>query len=481
MKKLFALMIALVMVMVVVSASAATIKISQNADPDEGVAGNETYKAYKIFDVTTTEAFTQTDENLGEGEKTGFSYTMPADSPWKSAVEGTGAFTLTLSADGTKYNVTLNEGYNTEAKAKEIAASLMDNIPSGVTPITFTTEDEAVTVDDGYYIITSSLGTNLIAATATVDLTTKNSYITDKKEVSKTDWNVGDNVEYTITVNIPASVDYAKPIVVHDTLDEVLKFNNDVEATIGDNAFDGVTTSTATEDGCTFEVTLDISSLAPTAGAEPEAKTVVLKYTAELTSAAAADTEYANTEFSTYSAYQTIPHDAKIKTYDFDLTKTFDPESEEALEATFKLYPAVDGEKGSDAIQLISGGTIDGKDITYVKADTDDTGTADIISAKNGKITNVRGLASGTYYLTEQSTAEGYNLLTTDVVITIAEDGSVTAESAEVKDGVITVENKAGTVLPSTGGMGTTIFYVIGGLLIIGAGIVLVARRKAHE
>ena len=482
MKKVFALMLALVMVLAVVCASAATIKVSQNVNADDGTAGNETYKAYKIFDVTTTSEFTQNDENLGEGKETGFSYTMPADSPWLTAVQATGAFTLTMSADGSVYNVALaDESYNTETKAKEIAAALMANIPTGVTPIEFSTENEAVNVDDGYYIITSSLGTNLIAATATVDLTTKNEYPTDEKEVSKTDWNVGDDVEYTITVNIPASVDFTKPIVVHDTLDSVLKFNDDVSATIGDDTFAGARTNSEPSDECTFEVTLDISSLAPAEGAAPEAHTIVLKYTAELTSEAAADTEYVNKEFITYSAYETKPNEVKVKTFDFDLTKTFDPESEKELEATFKLYPTEGESKGTAAIQLIAGGDIAGKDITYVKADTDDTEKADIITAKNGKITNVRGLAAGTYYLTEQTTADGYNLLTTDVIITIGEDGSVTAESAEVEDGVITVENKAGTVLPSTGGMGTTIFYVVGGLLIIGAAIVLVARRKAHE
>ena len=45
----------------------------------------------------------------------------------------------------------------------------------------------------------------------------------------------------------------------------------------------------------------------------------------------------------------------------------------------------------------------------------------------------------------------------------------------------ITVENKAGAELPSTGGIGTTIFYIIGGLLVVGAAVVLIARRKARD
>jgi LPXTG-motif cell wall-anchored protein len=45
----------------------------------------------------------------------------------------------------------------------------------------------------------------------------------------------------------------------------------------------------------------------------------------------------------------------------------------------------------------------------------------------------------------------------------------------------VTVVNKAGTELPSTGGIGTTIFYVVGGLLVIGAAVILIARRKVSE
>lgn len=497
MKKILALVLALAMILAVTAASAATITVTQNPG-DAGTAGNETYNAYKIFDMTSTEEFTQTDSNLGAGTKKGFAYTMPADSAWMSAVEGTGAFTLTLSADRTVYNVTLRDGFNTEAKAKEIAAYLMGHIPSSVSPVTFHSNETPVTVDDGYYIITSSLGTNLIAATANVNLTTKNSYITDKKEVAKTNWNVGDHVPYTITVNIPASTDYTKPVIVHDTMDDVLALiDTTVAATLGGSAFSGITlvksdafgtdheTSHAAATGkVLFDFVLDITSLAPATGTDPVDKSIIITYEAELTSAAAADQGFVNEEFTSYSEYKTKPNDVEVKTYDFDLKKTFAGDPAKELQATFKLYPTVGSAKGTEAIKFIDGGTVTGKDITYVKADSNDTGSSDIIIAKTdstGKnlITNVRGLAAGTYYLTEQTTADGYNLLTADVVITIDDDGKVA--SAELKDGFITVENLTGTVLPSTGGIGTTIFYVLGGILVIGAAVILVARRKAHD
>ena len=43
------------------------------------------------------------------------------------------------------------------------------------------------------------------------------------------------------------------------------------------------------------------------------------------------------------------------------------------------------------------------------------------------------------------------------------------------------IQNQSGTVLPSTGGIGTTIFYILGGLLVVGAAVILVARRKAQD
>ena len=97
----------------------------------------------------------------------------------------------------------------------------------------------------------------------------------------------------------------------------------------------------------------------------------------------------------------------------------------------------------------------------------------------NGETVRIYGLDTdiNSYSLQEtKAPTGGYNILKTPTSI------KATAPAAEGEEEKITkIENNQGTVLPSTGGSGTTIFYVIGGLLIIGAAVVLVARRKAQE
>ena len=140
------------------------------------------------------------------------------------------------------------------------------------------------------------------------------------------------------------------------------------------------------------------------------------------------------------------------------------------------------------------------KKVTWV-ASGGDTFTTDT----DGKLDQqVRGLDKGTYYLEETKAPTGYNALSAPVKITIAvseADDKVTytattdGAAAKVDDGVVdlaaaqtaaqpvavaTIVNNAGQVLPSTGGIGTTMFYVIGAILVIGAGVLLVSRRRMN-
>ena len=141
--------------------------------------------------------------------------------------------------------------------------------------------------------------------------------------------------------------------------------------------------------------------------------------------------------------------------------------------------------------------------VTWV--DTQEAGDSFVTNDQGKLTTQVRGLDQGTYYLEETVAPEGYNLLDSAVEVTIAathttssSDDQVTYSSssgATITNGTVdltaeqtaaqpvataTIINNAGSVLPSTGGIGTTIFYIVGAILVLGAGILLVTRRRMN-
>lgn len=118
----------------------------------------------------------------------------------------------------------------------------------------------------------------------------------------------------------------------------------------------------------------------------------------------------------------------------------------------------------------------------YRVATTGEKDATTTITVKNGKV-NIYGLAGKTYTLTETKAPDGYNKLVTPETVNLT-DGSMasaTIESETYVDGGVVVKNNAGTVLPSTGGMGTTLFYVIGGGLMVAAVVLLVTKKRMEH
>jgi LPXTG-motif cell wall-anchored protein len=93
-----------------------------------------------------------------------------------------------------------------------------------------------------------------------------------------------------------------------------------------------------------------------------------------------------------------------------------------------------------------------------------------MVDNENG--VNVRGLKPGKYYLEETSTPDGYNTLTERKEVEIKTQTSALE---------VIVVNNAGAELPSTGGRGTTLLYAIGAALVIGAAVLLIARRRTEQ
>ena len=106
-------------------------------------------------------------------------------------------------------------------------------------------------------------------------------------------------------------------------------------------------------------------------------------------------------------------------------------------------------------------------------------GIETLITDNEGKA-SISGLAAGTYQLIEYEAPAGYNKLDAPVSVELKEQKTgdkVTGVVSSVKE----IANSTGSMLPSTGGIGTTIFYLIGAILVIGAGVVFVTRRRMHS
>ena len=88
----------------------------------------------------------------------------------------------------------------------------------------------------------------------------------------------------------------------------------------------------------------------------------------------------------------------------------------------------------------------------------------------------IQGLDAGRYYLTETQQPAGYNKLKDPIEIVIDENGDIKVDTNKVDE--VKVLNNTGSLLPSTGGMGTTLFYIFGAILVIGSGVVLITKKR---
>ena len=164
-----------------------------------------------------------------------------------------------------------------------------------------------------------------------------------------------------------------------------------------------------------------------------------------------------------------------VFTYQIDVTKVDGANADKKLpNAEFKLQNAA----GEWLIVNAEG---------KVQSWTEKKDDGSVLKSNEQGVFSVIGLDHGTYYLVETKAPEGYNLLDKPFEVTISavhqEDTVITAstsfgEDVEGDSIVVTVENKAGIVLPETGGMGTTMIYILGAVMVLGAGVLLVTKRR---
>lgn len=304
------------------------------------------------------------------------------------------------------------------------------------------------------------------------------------------DYNVGDMVPYKITVKVPSNITKLKYFTVTDTPTNLEDDVSTVEVKDGDTvvAKDAYTVAGA---GKGFTVTFDPAKMGDYAGKE-----LVITYNAELLSTAKTTTEgnpnTAKLEYSNKilpdtgnSGKDTIKDKAIVYTFKLNIIKKADSAKGAALGGVkFDLYKEVPAgtEKAATEVEVKEAGLDANK--TWLKVASDLT-TDD----KTGEVSR-SGLANGTYYLVETKTVEGYNLLKAPVevnlkvkYVTTTENGVTTTkftENNESSNGTHTetIINKKGFQLPTTGGMGTLLFSVIGVIVMIAAAFILLKGRK---
>ena len=118
----------------------------------------------------------------------------------------------------------------------------------------------------------------------------------------------------------------------------------------------------------------------------------------------------------------------------------------------------------------------------FITGDNDSDKVTEITTTDTGKF-NITGLKPGIYYLKEIAAPKGYNLLAAPTKVEVTSEGKIKVDNGTkmVETGEVKVLNKSGSILPSTGGMGTTIFYIAGALLVLISGVVLIAKKRTDS
>lgn len=481
-----------------IPAFAATITVDKAVD-------GETYTAYKLFDVTHGAG---ADGNLNTDDDTYAYYT--SSETLKNALEGANAGLTFKKAEGTG-----NWYVSGEVDAATLAAYINTHWDSTFKGLlteagadTASNSTASINIGDqtGYFFVDSSLGSLCILKTADANVTVeeKNSLPSITKTVredrtgdyGKTATIDGevDTIYYKLTVNtgtgyanLGTGVDSDYTII--DVLPEGIAYNENTVDISGWTLNKDYTVS-YDADTHTLTIVLKASKLA-TLGKNTNIEITYNADAKDVEGNLAVGTGHKNKVTLTYKK-QEMTDEAVVKTYDLGttaedtptITKVDGSETPVKLQGVkFVLSKTVPAEGEGKPTTKTVYATFDQNN--YLTGWVDSQGKAtELVTDSNGNI-KAEGLDADTYILTETETLPGYNLLNDTITVVIDESGNETYKLTSSKDGAlmdtITVVNEAGSQLPTTGGMGTTVLYIAGAALVLGAGITLVVRRRMNS
>lgn len=491
-KKLAGLLLALTMVFVLATAAFAqdvgTDATGKGTITISNAAKGETYSVYKLFNATVS---------VADG-KIAYTGDIPTGLEAYFTADSEGNITATEAA---------KSGENMSDGLKEALATWA----KGATPSADPTVSDGSTLnfkglDYGYYVITSTQGgTNTIS----VDSTNPTAEVVDKNSTTPSglekkvpeggdNVNIGDTVTYTVKFKT-ANYDGTKQITsytITDTLPDFLKDVTVTSITIDGVAYEvdgkvpqfdavkkSITIPWANEDGTSLYKNGAVIEITYTAVVTEKAAIAGTGNTNNVT------VTWTTTEGSTTDKLETSE---TIYTYAIALKKV-NEKGAPLSGAVFQLPFYVKKTADTDGAYIYAG-TASGDDLTN-----------QLTTPEDGVIV-VKGVKAGKYEITEVTAPNGYNKLTASVIVKakkteattthttfyLDENGNVVDTKSETTVDVkydneklaataILVVNKAGTELPSTGGIGTTIFYVLGSILVIGAAVLLVTKKRMGD
>ena len=326
---------------------------------------------------------------------------------------------------------------------------------------------------------------------------------------SSADHAINEKFQFQLTATLPDSTNRAYDyydkysVIFHDTLSNGITYDKDDELdsvviksngntyNITDSSKYTIDT-TDLESQNSFVVNIDVKACAKDAGFDlNDGATITVTYTAHLNDKAYVNTAGGSTNNinKVYLTYSNNPKDESsigktpestpvyVYTYQLNNTKHQDTEKGPALEgACFRLY-SDEACTDQSEVQLYQ------KDgFYYPIKDVLGKEAVEMKSAANGTF-NVKGLDAGTYYLKEITPPDGYSACKV-IPVTIKADHSrndqVNLEGSNLTNDIVNIK-AGGITLPSTGGIGTTLFYVVGGGLMVAAIVLLVTKKRMEN